>query len=331
MQRLTMTGGAEPALREPRMFAAWPGMGNVAIGAGVYLHRKLGARVFARVDGRNLYHASSVKVGDGVLSTPQVPRTALYAWRNPGPGGDLVVLLGAAQPPLDRAAEYAQCVVDVARRLGVSQIYTAAAAPVNRPPVEKPRVWGVATHREVLATLRGLGVRVMGSGEISGLNGLLLGVAKESGMRGMCLLGEIPVYAIQVPNPQASLAVLRPLVHILGAEIDFAELEGHARHAVRELRRMIALASKRKDDESGDEEQGGEEEEEVEEEGEGEGDRQRQIPAGVRRRIEQLFERVKNDRSKASALKAELDAWGLFEEYEDRFLDLFIEDRGSHH
>jgi proteasome assembly chaperone (PAC2) family protein len=325
MQRLTLSGGTEPALRSPRMFAAWPGMGNVAIGAGVYLQRKLGARAFAHVDGRSLYHASSVKVSDGVLSTPRVPRTTLYAWRNPGPAGDLVVLLGAAQPPLDRAAEYAECIVHVARRLGVAQIYTAAAAPVNRPPAEKPRVWGVATHGEMLATLRGLGVRVMGSGEISGLNGLLLGAAKESGLRGMCLLGEIPVYAIQVPNPQASLAVLKPFADVLGVEIDFAELERHATHAVTELRRMIALATKQKDDEPE-----GEDEEDEDQPQQGAYERQ-QIPAGVRRRIEHLFERARHDRSNASALKAELDAWGLFDEYEDRFLDLFIEDRGSHH
>jgi len=39
--------------------------------------------------------------------------------------------------------------------------------------------------------------------------------------------------------------------------------------------------------------------------------------------IEQLFERAAGDLSAISDLKLELDQWGLFPEYEDRFLSLF--------
>jgi len=39
--------------------------------------------------------------------------------------------------------------------------------------------------------------------------------------------------------------------------------------------------------------------------------------------IEQLFEQAKADRSRAGELRQELERWGLFSEYEDRFLDLF--------
>jgi hypothetical protein len=47
------------------------------------------------------------------------------------------------------------------------------------------------------------------------------------------------------------------------------------------------------------------------------------VPHDVRDRIEYMFEAASEDISKAGALKAELDRWGLFQEYEDRFLDLF--------
>ncbi|MBV8318546.1 MAG: hypothetical protein JOZ53_26700, partial [Planctomycetaceae bacterium] len=42
-----------------------------------------------------------------------------------------------------------------------------------------------------------------------------------------------------------------------------------------------------------------------------------------RRRIEQLFEQAKQDRSYAYELKRELDRLNVYPEYEDRFLDLF--------
>ncbi len=67
-----------------------------------------------------------------------------------------------------------------------------------------------------------------GQGAISGLNGLLLGVARERGLDGMCLMGEIPVYlqGMFLPYPKASKSVLEVLLHILGISIDFTNLDG---------------------------------------------------------------------------------------------------------
>jgi len=47
------------------------------------------------------------------------------------------------------------------------------------------------------------------------------------------------------------------------------------------------------------------------------------VPAGARSYIEELFERTKEDQSRAPELIAELRRWGLFPEYQDRFLSLF--------
>ena len=43
----------------------------------------------------------------------------------------------------------------------------------------------------------------------------------------------------------------------------------------------------------------------------------------TRRWIEQLFAEAREEKAKVYELEAELRRWGLFEEYEDRFLDLF--------
>jgi hypothetical protein len=49
----------------------------------------------------------------------------------------------------------------------------------------------------------------------------------------------------------------------------------------------------------------------------------RGVPAEVRQRIEAVFHQVIRGELDPKDLKAELDRWGLFEEYEDRFLSLF--------
>jgi hypothetical protein len=52
-------------------------------------------------------------------------------------------------------------------------------------------------------------------------------------------------------------------------------------------------------------------------------DEDREARAEITGRIENLFREAAEDRQVAYKLKAELDAHGLFRDYEDRFLDLF--------
>lgn len=47
------------------------------------------------------------------------------------------------------------------------------------------------------------------------------------------------------------------------------------------------------------------------------------VPAEARVRIEELFQLAHKGETKPGELKAELDRWGLFEEYEDRFFAIF--------
>jgi len=51
------------------------------------------------------------------------------------------------------------------------------------------------------------------------------------------------------------------------------------------------------------------------------------IPGDARIRIEELFSLVSKGELEPSELKKELDRWGLFEEYEDRFFTLFKKGR----
>ena len=47
------------------------------------------------------------------------------------------------------------------------------------------------------------------------------------------------------------------------------------------------------------------------------------IPESVKKKIEGLFKKARDDISCADELKKELDHWSIYKEYEDRFLDLF--------
>jgi len=51
------------------------------------------------------------------------------------------------------------------------------------------------------------------------------------------------------------------------------------------------------------------------------------IPADARVRIDELFEKVAKGEREPGDLKDELDRWGLFEEYQDRFFNIFKKKR----
>ena len=61
-------------------------------------------------------------------------------------------------------------------------------------------------------------------------------------MEGICLLGEVPMYATRIPNPKAALAILNTLLKILGIEIDLSDLSVMAKHADEEMKKMAAEA-----------------------------------------------------------------------------------------
>jgi predicted ATP-grasp superfamily ATP-dependent carboligase len=85
------------------------------------------------------------------------------------------------------------------------------------------------------------GVRIMDQGTIGGLNGLLLAAGKARDLEGLCLLGEIPVYATQTINPKASAAVLAVLTQMLEVEISFNKLRLWAEDLTPQMDKLYRL------------------------------------------------------------------------------------------
>jgi proteasome assembly chaperone (PAC2) family protein len=100
----------------------------------------------------------------------------------------------------------------------------------------------VGTTPEVLKDLKSHGAFLGGNLQIAGMNGLLLGVAKERGLEGACLLGEVPGYAARLHNPMAALAVSRVLSIILKLGINLDELAALAEEAQERMKQIAAEA-----------------------------------------------------------------------------------------
>jgi len=302
----------QPKLNNPWLVAVWPGMGGVAINAGYYLLSKLGMHVIAEYGAHNLFDVDHVEVKDGIIQTGRRPRNRFFVWNDPKQKHDLVVFLGEAQPPIGK---YPFCheLIKIARDMGVQRVFTFAAMATQMHPAHRSRVFGAGTDQLSLQELKRLELEVLQDGHIGGLNGVLLGAAAESGLRGACLLGEMPHIFSQLPFPKASLAILEVFVTITGIELDFDELAEQARSMEQQLGELLSRVEKEYGQQLSAQEEGYHPEPAEEE----------RLSPAITQRIDGLFEQAKSDRSKAFELKQELDRLGVFKDYEDRFLDLF--------
>lgn len=287
-------------------------MGGVAISAGYYLMAKLGMHLLVEYPAVEYFDLVHVDVKDGLILSRRLPRSRLFRWKDPKHEHDLILFIGEAQPPA-RGGEFCRKLIRHAEELGVSKVFTFAAMATQMRPEHPSRVFGAAIDRETLGTFNKLGVQMMEGGNISGLNGVLLGVAAASGISGGCLLGEIPQVFSQIPFPKASLAVLGFFNRMAGIELDLTELRVHAQKVDTTLADFLVRMEK------GSTETPAAEPPRIENEA------APRPGSQARQRLERLFEEARKDRSLAYGLKQELDRLGLFSEYEDRFLDLFKE------
>ena len=310
----------EPKLNRPWLVAVWPGMGHVALNAGVYLLSKLGMAEFAEVKADDLFDVDAVEVEGGLIGPTRMPRNRFYAWHDPKGRHDLVVFVGEAQPPLGKYP-FCKRIVAFAKELGVERLFTFAAMATQMHPGHSSRVFAAATDAANLDEMKRLELTPLENGNIGGLNGVLLAAGAAEGLNGVCLLGEMPHIFAQLAFPKASHAILESFAVLAGLDLDLAELAAWAKAADDQLGELLARVEEMRTANAPPTESG--EFEAVDDEGDEPLSEESQAVADDRDHIETLFTAAARSRTKAFMLKQELDRLGLFKEYEDRFLDLF--------
>jgi len=232
---------ARPKLNDPNLIAAWPGIGHVSMLVANYLEKKLEFKKLGEINAPKFFDPIGVAVRNNVVEAPQFPQGTFSYWKNPDHGSDIILFVGEDQPS-SHAYELANAVLDVGIRFQTRRIYTCAAAITRIHHTEQPSVWGVATIPELVEELSIRDLNHKGNLQISGLNGLLLGVAKERNIEGICLLAEVPGYTTRIQNPIAAYAILGVLPEMLGIKIDMYEISQVADETKNKMKQLAAEA-----------------------------------------------------------------------------------------
>jgi uncharacterized protein (TIGR00162 family) len=225
MDDIMVTHHERPQLKNPVFIEGLPGVGNVGKLAAEHLVDELKARKFITLQSKFL--PPQVLVGDdGIL---RLVSNDMYYVRRKGPKGpDLVFLVGDYQGITPEGQyELSYRSLELLEKYRVRRIYTLGGYGVGRI-IEKPRVLGAATDASLVEEMKKRGV-VFSKGEpgsgIIGASGLLLGLAAQWKIPGVCLMGETSGYFV---DPKSARTVLEVLVAILDVQITYTALEQKA-------------------------------------------------------------------------------------------------------
>ncbi len=235
----------EPKLERPDLICGWPGIGRIGTMAVDYLRRSIAAEELGEIESWDFFEPRKVTIRDGLLKGLEFPTNKFYYQKLREK--DLLLFIGEEQPAEgarlyatgEKAYAMANLVLDIAEKFGSHRVYTSGAAVTQTHHTLKPRVWAVPNSEDLIDEVRDYENTVLmseiegrrGQGAISGLNGLLLGVAKKRGIKALCLMGEIPYYlqGSPWPYPKASISVLEVMASTLGIDIDLIPLDEMAR------------------------------------------------------------------------------------------------------
>ncbi len=316
-------------LKDPWLIAAWPGMGHVAVGAVAYLIDQLGATITEELPADAYFRPHHVDVDQGIASPARLPRNLLFECSGTDWEHDLLIFLGEAQPESD-GVTLCNHILDRAGQRGVTRVMTFAALATQLHPAAQPQVFAAATKQNILDELTEHGTGILGSGQIGGLNGLMLAACAQRDLPAGCLLGELPFFASGIKNPKASKAVLQVFADLCGCSIDYSAIDQECAEIDPILHEVLEKLKNDHDPEpqdQGDEifnpaftaEMG----HTAQQSGQSDDAPHSRLTQADRRRIEELFDQAMKSKEEAFKLKQELDRLEVFDQYQDRFLDLF--------
>lgn len=199
-----------PDLESPIFVEGLEGFGSVGRIAARLLIESTRAKPFAE-----LYSPSFPDYV--IVRTNGVCRPPRYAFHSSSKGKNhFIILTGDVQPSLDDVvAHYELCdeILNFVEQYGCKSIVTMGGLPTTSPAGE---VYVAATSRRLASEIVEKGAMLYGGGRIIGATGLLLGLAKSRGWKGICLLGSTTGVKA---DRGAAFSVFKFLMKMLGTEV----------------------------------------------------------------------------------------------------------------
>jgi proteasome assembly chaperone (PAC2) family protein len=201
---------SNPTVKNAIFVQGLPGFGNVGKIAAYLLTKFCSAKPFAELYSPSFPDYVSIN-SKGICRLPRYEFYASSMEKN-----DFIIMTGDTQPSFDDvASHYLLCseTLDFIQKQGCSFIVTTGGVPITE---EKAQVYVAATSPRLAVEFMEKGAVIYSKGRIVGATGLTLGLAKERGLEGICLLGATTGFKA---DRGAGFSVFKFLMKALGNEV----------------------------------------------------------------------------------------------------------------
>jgi len=229
------------ALSKPILFVGLPGIGLVGKICVDYLLKQFKTELIGEIYSDSFPPAVHTKAGLVELITDQI-FAFKFADRH------FLFLAGPVQPALDFRVgssqehyDFAEKIVLSMKKLGVKEVFTLAGINIGDKRMEtQPNVVVAATSKKLLEEFKALGAKSdQKEGLISGAAGLFLGLAKQHGLEGACLMGETNARLVYGDHGAAK-KLLELLIKKFGFKVDMKGIEQEAKNIEAAFERLAA-------------------------------------------------------------------------------------------
>ncbi len=192
----------EPDVEKPIVIAAMQDMGNVGSIVVNFINDSLHTKKFRSA--KSQFPTYVIDKG-GYIDVP------LESWEYKSTDGLIIFGGGTGQPQNNlELNSLCQDVIDISKKYSVKFIYTLGGFQTNRVLQKNPKTYVTTTSKELTEQMRDMGIETTPhKSVITGFNGLILGFAKQNGIQGIGMYGELN--EPKIPQYRAAISIIETL------------------------------------------------------------------------------------------------------------------------
>lgn len=218
----------EPDIQKPIVIAAMQDMGNVGSIVVNFINKNLETKKFRTA--KTPFPTFVIDNG-GYIDLPNEGWEYRYT-------DDLIVFGGGTGQPQENQELNSLCqdVIDISKKYSAKFIYTLGGFHTNRELEKNPKTFVTTTSKELTTYMQGLGIDLTPQRSlITGFNGLILGFAKQNGIQGIGMYGELN--HPEIPQYRAAISIIKTLEKLTFRRLgDTSRLETMAQEIEREYK-----------------------------------------------------------------------------------------------
>jgi hypothetical protein len=192
----------EPDIEKPIIIAAMQDMGNVGSIVVNFINKSLNTGKFRTA--KSQFPTYVIDKG-GYIDVP------LENWKYQFTDGLIIFGGGTGQPNSNQELNaLCQDVIDVSKKYSAKFIYTLGGFHTPRILNKNPKTFVTTTSKDLTKQIIGMGIETTPQKSmITGFNGLILGFAKQNGVHGIGMYGELN--DPKIPQYRAAISIIKTL------------------------------------------------------------------------------------------------------------------------